>query len=210
MLDTKGRIRLISTPRLCGATFATLSICFTSIEMIAGLTPTDILDRVGALVSNASDHPEFRRQLHRATYVFTDPHLGVGPVDDSDFNIIPTSSDLQIDHRAGLYYISDVRADSAAYEVSIRLGWTLETMNGQPTHDQSLAVFSGLVDTPTDAQLDYLGTLLANVRRVGERQLSFSIPQARRDPPSNPRQSERADPRRHVTRCSVSLYRRVM
>ena len=164
-----------------------------------GFDANRYLDRVGALVSNASDRPEFRRQLHRATYVFTDLHLGFGPADDSDFNIIPTSSYLQIDHRAGLYYISDVRADSAAYEASIRLGWTLETVNGQPIYDQSLAVFSGLVDTPTDAQLDYSGTLLANVRRVGERQLSFSMPQARRDPPSNPRQSERAGPSRHVT-----------
>lgn len=152
------------------------------------------LDRVGTLVSAAPDRATFRRQLHRAAYAFTDPHLGFGPAEDGDFNIIPTSSDLQIDHRAGQYYVADVRSDSAAYEAGIRPGWILNTADERPIQDLAAAVFTDLIDAPSDAQLDYAGTLVANGRRVGDRSLVFLTPEGetQRLDLANPREQARA------------------
>jgi len=134
------------------------------------------LDKVGALVSAAPDSATFRRDLHRATYAFTDPHLGFGPAEDSDFNIIPTASDLQINHHDGRYLVVDVRAISSARKKGIRPGWVLESAGGAPFAPQVGALFEGLVDTPSDAQLDYAATLIANGLRIGDRQLGFLTP----------------------------------
>lgn len=152
------------------------------------------LEKVGTLVSTAPDRTIFRRQLHRATYAFTDPHLGFGPAEDSDFNVIPTSSDLQINHRAGQYYVADVRADSAAFRSGIRPGWILKATDEQPVQDLAVAVFKDLVDDPSDAQLDYAGTLLANGRRVGNRSLEFLTPMGniQQLDLANPREQARA------------------
>lgn len=131
------------------------------------------LDRVESLVSEAQSLDTFRNTLNRATYAFTDPHLGFGPYTDADFNIIPTSSDLQINHHSERYVVIDVRAKSAAYEAGIRPDWVLTHASGEPIEPQISAIFKDLVDSPSDAQLDYAATLLANGRRTGERRLTF-------------------------------------
>lgn len=136
------------------------------------------LDKVGAIVSEATDREEFRRRLHRATFAFTDPHLGFGPRDAADFNTIPSASDLQIGYEDGRYFILDVRAGSAALAAGLRTGWDVIAVDGLPIAQHVSAVFADLVDQPSDAQQAYAATLVANGRREGVRQIDVQGPDA--------------------------------
>ncbi|MGJ8558651.1 MAG: S41 family peptidase [Litorimonas sp.] len=134
------------------------------------------LDKVGALVSTATDREEFRRRLHRATFAFTDPHLGFGPRDAADFNTIPSASDLQIGYQDGRYSILDVRAGSAALAGGLRTGSDIVAVDGVPIARHVSAVFADFLDQPSDAQRAYAATLVANGRREGDRQIDVRLP----------------------------------
>lgn len=134
------------------------------------------LDTVGIFVSTAPDREEFRRRLHRATFAFTDPHLGFGPRDGADFNTIPSASDLQVGYDAGRYFILDVRDGSAALAAGLRAGWDIISVDGRPISDHVSAVFANLIDQPSDAQRAYAATLVANGRREGDRQIDVRHP----------------------------------
>lgn len=127
-------------------------------------------------MSTAGGREEFRRRLHRATFAFTDPHLGFGPYDPADFNIIPSASDLQIGYEAGRYTVLDVRANSAALKAGIRIGWDIIAVNDLAMTDQVGAVFQDLIDQPSDAQRAYAATLVANGQREGDRRIDARKP----------------------------------
>lgn len=150
------------------------------------------LDKVGALVSTATDRDEFRRRLHRATFAFTDPHLGFGPWDGTDFNIIPSASDLQVGYEAGQYFILDVRANSVAAAQRLRPGWEVISVNDLPIDAHVVAVFADLIDEPSDAQRAYAATLVINGRREGVRQISVQHPDG------TPQTVTLANPRQHA------------
>lgn len=146
---------------------------FYAYRDLRGFDADIYLDRVGDYVSQATTRAEFRRRLNQATYAFTDPHLGFGPLDNSEFNILPTATDLQIGLVDGLYTVLDVRADSAAHDAGVRTGWTLTHIEGTPTAQTAAQVFSPLIEKPSDTQLSYAATLAANGRRTGLRSLQF-------------------------------------
>lgn len=149
---------------------------FYAYRNLRGVNADAYLDTVGQRVSAATDRNEFRRQLHRATFAFTDPHLGFGPMDATDFNVIPTASDLQIGYDAGRYFIIDVRATSAAFAAGLRTGWDIIAVEEQPIGDQASNVFINLIEAPTDAQRAYAATLVVNGRREGDRQIHARLP----------------------------------
>lgn len=154
---------------------------FYAYRDLRGFDADAYMDRVGTLVTSAPDRDEFRRRLHRATYAFTDPHLGYGPRDDADFNVIPSASDLQIGYASGRYRVLDVRAGSAALKAGVRSGWTLVSVEGQSLNEHVTSVFTDLVDVPSEAQRAYAATLAANGRRVGDRTMVFEKPDNSRE-----------------------------
>lgn len=166
---------------------------FYAYRDLRGFDADRYLDRVGAIVSQTDNIDDFRKELNRASYAFTDPHLGFGPYTDTDFNIIPTSSDLQVDHHDGDYFVIDVRAGSAAFKAGIRPGWALTQADGQALQPQILSVFQGLIDNPNDVQQDYVATLIANGRRGEDRNLTFldATGSARAVALANPREQAR-------------------
>ncbi len=132
------------------------------------------LDRVGEIVGATTSEAEARRELHRATFAFADPHLSFGPLTDTDFNVFPTSSDLVLKRAGDTFEIADVRAGSAAAQAGLRPGFTGETVDGRALSDHVGEVFERLVETPTDAQAAYAATLAVNGRRVGTREMSVT------------------------------------
>lgn len=130
------------------------------------------LDRLEARLENMDTIAEFRAELHRATFAFTDPHFIVGPFTGDDFNIIPTSSDLII--RGADFRVIDVRAGSAADAAGVRPGWRLLRSNGVELNTQINEVFDGLLPQITDTQRDYAATLIANGCRGRDRLLDFA------------------------------------
>ena len=146
---------------------------FYAYRDLRGFDADAYLDRVGAYVTSAPTQAVFRRRLNQASYAFTDPHLGFGPMDDSDFNVIPTASDLEIGLTDDRFIVLDVRAGSAALKAGIRPGWVLTHIGDQPISTAALSVFAPLIDDPSSDQLAYGATLHANGRRTGNRYLRF-------------------------------------
>ncbi len=98
----------------------------------------------------------------------------------SDFNIVPTSTDLQLAKRGDELEVVDVRADSAADAAGIRPGWVMVSVDGVQMEDAVLQPFGETLPVPTPAQLDYAATLVANGRRTGPREVVFRTPNGTR------------------------------
>jgi carboxyl-terminal processing protease len=152
---------------------------FYAYRDLRGFDADAYLDRAQTYVTAAPSFDVFRQRLNRMTYAFTDPHLGFGPYTDTDFNVIPTSSDLRLGEQDGAFIVLDVRAGSAAEEAGVRSGWILTHVNDQPIDGQVQAVFDPLIETPSARQRAYAATLVANGRRGDtERRLRFQSPGA--------------------------------
>jgi len=115
----------------------------------------------------------FRRELVKFGHVFADPHIIIGPLSDSDYNVVPTSSDIRMRYRNGNYVVEDVRARSAADEADIRPGFVLLAVDRTPIESLISDIFLGLVEVPTPRQKSHAATLLANGKRTGDRTLTF-------------------------------------
>lgn len=136
--------------------------------------PDAYFDKLGERLVETESVEDFRRELHRATYAFADPHFIVGPFEESDLNIFPTSSDLVI--RGDDFAVVDVRADSPAATADVRPGWRLQSVGGQLVNDGVAEVLRDLAVEPTSLQCDYAATLLANGRASETRELEFRKP----------------------------------
>lgn len=117
---------------------------------------------------------EFRDVVARFGHIFADPHIIIGPLEDHDFNVPPTSADIRVIYSGETYVISDVRAGSAADLSGIRPGFALVEVNGQAVSSEVDMFFEGLVSNPTPRQKSHVATLLSNGKRTGERTFSFA------------------------------------
>lgn len=131
-----------------------------------------LLARARAAALTADDAGALRRTLRLTTYAFTDPHLLVGPLDDSDPNVWPTSGDLAVSLAGDAFVVADVRAGSAADAAGVRPGWRVEEVDGRPI-DEAAAALLALVPAPTARQRAYAATLAVNGRRSGGRALTL-------------------------------------
>lgn len=145
------------------------------------------LARGRAAAAGAVDSRALRAVLREVTVAFTDPHLLVTPLEDTDPNVWPTSGDLAIAAGPDGYEVADVRAGSAADEAGLRPGWRLASVDGAPIAD-AVAKLLRLVPAPTPEQLAYAATLAANGRRTGTRRLGLVAP-------GGPREVELPNPR---------------
>ena len=128
------------------------------------------LDRMEAAARATESAEAFRRVLHQGSLAFADPHVLVGPLDDADPNVWPTSADLVLAVVDGVPTITDVRRDSAAAAHGLRPGQAVVAVDGGPlTPDR---IYGPLVPDPTPEQVDWAVTLLANGRRAGARRLT--------------------------------------
>ena len=157
------------------------------------------------LAVRTRDPEAFRSILHRTSFAFTDPHFLVGPLQDSDPNVVPTSADLVISLRGRDLVVADVRAGSPADEAGVRPGWKLVSSDGQPVEQEIARIWSGVVVADTEKQHAYAATLVANGRRAGMRTLGFEVD---RVPHTLALENPRAFAKRVDERPPVSLERR--
>ena len=138
------------------------------------------IERTCAAAGSAPDMARARRLLHRSSLAWTDPHLLVGPLDDADPNVWPTSGDIAIALVGGAPRVADVRAGSAADEAGVRPGDTLLSVRGVAVEAALPALWMGLLPDPTDRQRGHGATLLANGDRGdGVRVLTLRGPRGR-------------------------------
>lgn len=141
----------------------------------ADLDVDALLARARAEAGRAGSAAELRRVLHRATFAFADPHLLVGPLDDADPNVGPTSADLALTLKEDRLVVADVRAGSAADLAGVRPGWALRRVDGEAIEARAAALLGALVPEPTPRQRVYAATLVANGRRAGGRTIEFEV-----------------------------------
>ncbi len=143
------------------------------------------LARVRAAAFAATDAHAFRRVLHAGTWAFTDPHLLVGPLDDDEPNVWPTSGDIVVDADG---VVVDVRAGSPAAAGDVVVGDVIVHIDGVALADAQRALLS-LTPKPTKAQLAYAATVVVNGKRDGKAR-ALSIRRAKNDSPLIFRQAE--------------------
>lgn len=129
------------------------------------------LSRSRALALAAPDRIALRRLMHQTALTFADPHLIVGPLDDTDYNIAMSSTDLAVRLVDGRGLIVDVRRGSPAFDAELRPGDQIVTVEGAEMAAAAMAPYGDTIRQPTQLQLDYGATIAANGKRVGQRTL---------------------------------------
>ncbi len=141
---------------------------------------TDVLDSeawfkdVQLQAEQTKTAAEFRDVIRRAAYLFCDPHIVIGPLEDNGLNVFPTSSDLIAELVSGEYVITHVRLGSPAAASDIRPGWKITEIDGQSPEAFLEGVLRGFSLDISETQKAYLITLGLNGRRTGGRGLKFT------------------------------------
>lgn len=115
----------------------------------------------------------FRKILHQTALTFSDPHFLVGPLDENDFSIIPSGSDIKTVIRDDHFYVLDIRAGSAADMAGIRPGWEIVEIEGMPVREAVRRPFGDLLPEPTPRQLVYGADIAVSGLRNAPRNISF-------------------------------------
>jgi len=129
--------------------------------------------RSRTLALQAKDRSELRRILHQTALTFSDPHLIVGPFEDSDYNIVMTASDIAVSIVEDRAFIADVRRGSSAFENGLRPGDEIIAIDGVPAMQAALLPYGAVLSNPTPKQRDYGLTLAVNGQRAGNRRLTL-------------------------------------
>ncbi|MCC5867153.1 MAG: hypothetical protein JJU27_01465 [Gammaproteobacteria bacterium] len=127
-------------------------------------------------LGSATDNPAtFRAVVYQTLRAFADPHLIVGPLDSTDYAIVPSASDLAIGYDDDRFVVLDVRGDSDADSAGVRPGWILLTVNARPVAEVAREPFGEVVADPSPRQLAFGATVaLAGFRGdPGPRELVF-------------------------------------
>ena len=96
-----------------------------------GIHGDAILRHFAPAAEAATNEAQFIDVLQLVAHNFADPHFIVGPLDDQDYAIFPTSADLYAEWNAGQPKIVDVRRDSDADIRGIRPGDRLLMIDGR-------------------------------------------------------------------------------
>lgn len=119
---------------------------------------------------------DFRDIIRRATYLFTDPHIIVGPLEPDSFNVFPSASDLIVRKQDDEFIIQHVRLVSPAAKAGIRPNWKVVKIDGLPPKSVLSNIMKGLPFSLSQEQESYLITLAVNGLRAGERELELQGP----------------------------------
>lgn len=126
----------------------------------------EVLIARARMLGAGTDNPAaFRAVVYRTLRAFADPHLVAGPLDATDYAIIPSASDLAVGYEDDRFVVLDVRAGSGADSAGIRPGWILLAMNGRPAAEVAREPFGAVVPEPSPRQLAFGATVvLAGLR----------------------------------------------
>lgn len=107
-----------------------------------GIDGNAILAHFEPVATATNTKADFRDVLQLIAHNFADPHFIVGPLDEQDYNIVPTSADIFARCRAGRFEVVDVRYNSDAQQQGIGLGTEIEAIDGR-TPQQAVETVMG-------------------------------------------------------------------
>ncbi|WP_208308591.1 hypothetical protein [Hymenobacter defluvii] len=154
----------------------------------------------------------FRDVLQLVAHNFADPHFIVGPLDSTDYNVVPTSSDLVASYRDGQGHLVDVRHESDAEQQGLRPGAQLVRVDGLSPREAIERVMGCPVATLSPVQREAgLNIALAGVRghsrqltvRVGRQRRTYTL----RSPGEQAQRVRTLPPVRVTQRGNVAIIR---
>ena len=116
----------------------------------------------------------FRDVLQLVAHNFADPHFLVGPLDSTDYNVVPTSSDLVAHYRNGRATLVDVRQESDAARQGIKPGAEVLRIEGLTPQAAIEQVMGRPLAVLSPVQADAGLTIALAGRRQQARQLTLA------------------------------------
>ena len=132
-----------------------------------------LFSRARPLAEQAGTPQSFRSVVYQTLRAFADPHLIAGPLDATDYAVVPSSSDLAVGYESGRFAVLDVRAGSAPDSAGVRPGWHLVAVGGRPVADAAREPFGAVVPDPSPRQLAFGATVVAAGLWDRPRELTF-------------------------------------
>ncbi len=86
---------------------------------------------------------------------FYDPHLNLGPYNESDFSVFPTGSDIRVVYIDGKFIIEDVKSKAAADNAGIKPGAEVMSIDGTPIEQAIEMLFGNKVSELSLNQVNY-------------------------------------------------------
>ena len=123
----------------------------------------------------------FREVLQLIAHNFADPHFIVGPLDDQDYNVFPTSADLCAHYRAGRFELVDVRRDSDAERQNLAPGAEILAIDGLAPAAAVAAVMGRPLAALSQVQIDAGLNIALGGLRHHARQLTLAGGSTRHD-----------------------------
>jgi len=145
-----------------------------------GVDGDAILRHFGSIAKATKTPAQFIDVLQLLAHNFADPHFIVGPLDDDDYAVFPTSSDLYAERIAGDFRVIDVRRGSDAELRGVQPGERIISIDG---HSAEAAIEIALGRQLTDLSAQQINAginLVLAGRRHQRRQLTVGTPAAMR------------------------------
>ncbi len=135
-----------------------------------GIDGEAILKAFAPRATSAPDAPAFIDVLQLVAHNFADPHFIVGPLDDKDCAVVPTSADLHAERTAHGFQIADVRHGSDAERQGVVPGMAVDALAGLTPEAAVAQVMGRPIAVLTPAQRDAgIDIALAGIRNQPRR-----------------------------------------
>lgn len=131
------------------------------------------------LALSASNDAEFIAVLKLLARNYADPHFVVGPLNDEDWAIIPTASDIYGEATKDDFIVEQVREGSAAYDAGVRRGARIITIDGMVPAEAIEAVTGRLAADLSPAQRNFALNVALAGKRSKERVVELEGPSGR-------------------------------
>ncbi|WDE04141.1 peptidase [Thalassomonas viridans] len=109
----------------------------------SGVDADKLLAQYKTKALQSENESEFIDVIQILLRYFRDPHLTIGPMNEQDYSVTPTGSDIWAKTEQGKYYIEDLKGGGAAAEAGMKIDSEILAIDGL-TLDQTIArVFGG-------------------------------------------------------------------
>lgn len=141
------------------------------------------LDRVNGEFENLTPHFQAKALATNSEKEFIDvaqsflrnlrdPHLNLGPLDNDDYIVYPTGSDIYAEIKRNSVLIVDVKSGSDAFKKGLRPGMTVEGIDGLAINEAIEAVAGISVDDLSLTQKNYAVNIALGGKRYHSRTLT--------------------------------------
>ena len=108
-----------------------------------GVDTAKLLARYKEKVLAAKTEREFIDVIQIFLRYYRDPHLAMGPMDNKDYSVTPTGSDIWAVYKEGRYLVEDIKLNSAAYQSELQINDVIISVDGLAVDEAINQVFGG-------------------------------------------------------------------